>query len=286
MSAALPERLRDALESAQAAVWDAHYGKGIATEYVQSVDAKIRAALAELAAQQPEPPAAGYMRILPPIQAAPFVIEDEPEPPAAGELRGEVAWLRQALRNVRESLRAIRGRIRRPGEEEAQEAMDAMLEVPLRIAEGALGPLLASAPAEPAGWEEVERRASSVGFGFDARGASKRLLNAARMQTDYVLAEIRPLWPPARLEAVREVAEWCMDEARDGYRRFNDSEDRADWGRARALHKVGEKLALLLPAKPPESLPAASEAQVSPEHEQEPATQPRPSEGSLGGDRG
>jgi hypothetical protein len=40
------ERLRGALEKAQAAMWDAHYGKGIALEYVRGVDKEVRAALA------------------------------------------------------------------------------------------------------------------------------------------------------------------------------------------------------------------------------------------------
>jgi hypothetical protein len=46
--AALQEKLRTmrlALENAQAAMWDAHYGQGIAVEYAQSVDEEIRAAL-------------------------------------------------------------------------------------------------------------------------------------------------------------------------------------------------------------------------------------------------
>lgn len=46
-------RLRGALESAQAAVWDAHYGEGIALAYARKVDAEIRAALA------PSPPDRG-----------------------------------------------------------------------------------------------------------------------------------------------------------------------------------------------------------------------------------
>jgi hypothetical protein len=38
-------KLREALGDAKAAIWDAHYGNGIALEYVQSVSAKIDAAL-------------------------------------------------------------------------------------------------------------------------------------------------------------------------------------------------------------------------------------------------
>jgi hypothetical protein len=41
------DKLREALLSAQAAMWDAHYGRGIDTGYAQSVDAKVRAALKE-----------------------------------------------------------------------------------------------------------------------------------------------------------------------------------------------------------------------------------------------
>ena len=39
--------LRDALEKAQSAIWDAHYGKGIAIKYVRAVDKEIRDALEE-----------------------------------------------------------------------------------------------------------------------------------------------------------------------------------------------------------------------------------------------
>jgi hypothetical protein len=41
------DKLREALLSAQAAMWDAHYGRGIDTGYAQSVDSKVRAALKE-----------------------------------------------------------------------------------------------------------------------------------------------------------------------------------------------------------------------------------------------
>ena len=40
---------RSALEEAQAAIWDAHYGHGLALAYVHSVDRSIRKALAEVA---------------------------------------------------------------------------------------------------------------------------------------------------------------------------------------------------------------------------------------------
>ena len=38
-------RLREALDSARVAIWDAHYGKGIAVEYARSVTNLIDAAL-------------------------------------------------------------------------------------------------------------------------------------------------------------------------------------------------------------------------------------------------
>lgn len=38
--------LEAVLERAQAAMWDSHYGKGIAVEYAQAVDAEINNALA------------------------------------------------------------------------------------------------------------------------------------------------------------------------------------------------------------------------------------------------
>jgi basic membrane lipoprotein Med (substrate-binding protein (PBP1-ABC) superfamily) len=42
--AAAPELL-EALRFAQAAMWDAHYGKGIAVEYARSVDRRVTAAI-------------------------------------------------------------------------------------------------------------------------------------------------------------------------------------------------------------------------------------------------
>lgn len=44
---------RDVLESAKAAIWDAHYGKGIAVEYARKVSAEIDAEIARIAAFGP-----------------------------------------------------------------------------------------------------------------------------------------------------------------------------------------------------------------------------------------
>lgn len=49
-------QLRGVLDRAQAAIWDAHYGKGIAVEYARKVDAEIREALT---ASSGEPSAVG-----------------------------------------------------------------------------------------------------------------------------------------------------------------------------------------------------------------------------------
>lgn len=42
-------RLVDALEKAQAAMWDAHYGNGISAGYARNVDGVVRAALSDTA---------------------------------------------------------------------------------------------------------------------------------------------------------------------------------------------------------------------------------------------
>lgn len=47
------ERLRGALDSAKAAIWDSHYGHGIAVEYARAVTAEIDSAVHGLAPTRP-----------------------------------------------------------------------------------------------------------------------------------------------------------------------------------------------------------------------------------------
>ena len=48
------KQIREALESALAAVWDGHYsGKGVSVEYARAVDAEVKAALAALPDEAP-----------------------------------------------------------------------------------------------------------------------------------------------------------------------------------------------------------------------------------------
>ena len=48
------QTIREALESADATVWDKHYGKGLSVEYARRVHVELRAALASLDAIQEE----------------------------------------------------------------------------------------------------------------------------------------------------------------------------------------------------------------------------------------
>lgn len=242
----------------------------------------------------------------------------EPEAPAAGELPGEAA-VKQAVDLIVDSLWAT------TAHNDRNEAVSFVRQ--------ALRPLLASAPAEGAAGtfdlaDEIRKR---LGYRWDGAAhrwpvapaevegwedvvsAVSRVLGEPTgngIWANLVLDAIGPLWPPARLEAVRELAAE-LDGKAAGNRRIEERHvtrlERAgtpcvdgswmpetieqqalltSWELYGMLadeqERVSFRLRKLL-GLPPQSPASASAAQASPSPAQEPAT---PSGESLGGKEG
>lgn len=258
-SAGLPERLRaKVLEYARIRIeslcdsWS--LGPKVEDEFVsteEGVPGAINAAfdevLAELSAQQPEPPAAGelpaeiHRRALDLLE--PMYQEFAKDDSSVGP-DDVVHCLRPLLASAPEDAESLRAALRRFAPCRASNPEDCSACHPDDSGSCPLE-LLASAPAEVARWAEVVSAVSRVLGEPTGNG----------IWADLVLDAIRPLWPPARLEAVRELADkfgkWAGDAREAAGRSVDDAgvEELAAEAHAFAIAASELRTTLGLPSK-------------------------------------